>query len=112
MLQVVFAGPCNFVAFLAHGKGLDPRTFDRQRTEKGCVRLAMWKHDHITIIDAVALVPVQVFLRVYQLPVLSQVLQSEEIVLQLNSFHLPVVVINIISSQSFHNLLSMRILLH
>ena len=112
MLQVVFAGPRNFVTFLAHGARLDPRAFDRQRAEKGCVRLAMWEHDHVAIEDAVVLVPVQVFLRVDQLPVLSQVLQSEEIVLQLDSFHLPVVVINIISSQSFHDLLSMWILLH
>ena len=112
MLQVVFARSCNFVAFLAHGEGLDPRAANRQRAEKGCVRLAMWEHDHVMIEDAVVLVPMQILLRVDQLPMLSQVLQGEEIVLQLDSFHLPVVVINIISSQIFHNFLSMCILLH
>lgn len=71
MLQVVFTSPCNFLTFLAHSEWLDPRAFYRQRAEKGCVRLAMWKHDHVAIEDAVALVPVQILLRVDQLPVLS-----------------------------------------
>ena len=72
----------------------------------------MWKHDHVVIENSVALVPVQVFLSVDQLPVLSQVLQGEKIILQLHSFHLPIVVINLISSQRPHNLLGMYILLH
>ena len=62
--------------------------------------------------DPVAFVPMLVFGSVDQLPVLSQVLQSEEVILKLNSFHLPIVILNSISSQSFDKSLSMCILLY
>lgn len=81
MLQVFPASFCDFLSDCIGREWLHTTTKQGLAAEVRSVGLAMRNHDHVTVVDAIALLPMNVLCLIDELPVLGQVLKGEQIAL-------------------------------